>query len=128
MSRLSSGVRLAAGPVSGGVVFSKLSKLLNQEDALSVPCLQHFRNYCGAIKVARCGPGAPHGSAGRAGPRKGLSLSYSVCTNCETAYAVIPALRRRALAGRRNAADGHDPSLLISHYRLLHPSHHADKR
>jgi hypothetical protein len=32
------------GPVTGGVVFSKLSKLLNQEDALSAPCLQHFRN------------------------------------------------------------------------------------
>jgi hypothetical protein len=25
-------------PVSGGVVFSKLSKLLNQENALSAPC------------------------------------------------------------------------------------------
>jgi hypothetical protein len=28
------------GPVTGGVVFSKLSKLLNQEDALSAPCLR----------------------------------------------------------------------------------------
>jgi hypothetical protein len=28
------------GLVSGGVVFSKLSKLLNQEDALSEPCLR----------------------------------------------------------------------------------------
>jgi hypothetical protein len=27
-------------PVSGGVVLSKLSKLLNQEDALSAPCLR----------------------------------------------------------------------------------------
>jgi hypothetical protein len=26
--------------VSGGVVFSKLSKLLNQEDALSAPCFK----------------------------------------------------------------------------------------
>jgi hypothetical protein len=26
--------------VSGGVIFSKLSKLLNQEDALSAPCLR----------------------------------------------------------------------------------------
>jgi hypothetical protein len=26
--------------LSGGVVFSKLSKLLNQEDALSVPCFR----------------------------------------------------------------------------------------
>jgi hypothetical protein len=28
------------GLVSGGVVFPKLSKLLNQEDALSAPCLR----------------------------------------------------------------------------------------
>jgi hypothetical protein len=41
--------------LSGVVAFPKLSKLLNQEDALSAPCLQHFRNYCDAIKVARCG-------------------------------------------------------------------------
>jgi hypothetical protein len=67
-------------PVSGGgVVFSKLSKLLNQENALSAPC-----------------------------------------------YALISALRRRALAGRRNTAERRNPSL--SHYRLLSPSHHAGKR
>jgi hypothetical protein len=35
---------------SGGVVFSKLSKLLNQEDALGAPCLQRF-----VIPVARPG-------------------------------------------------------------------------
>jgi hypothetical protein len=29
-------------PVSGGVVFSKLSKLLNQEDALSAPVYSTF--------------------------------------------------------------------------------------
>jgi hypothetical protein len=39
---------------SGGVVFSKLSKLLNQEDALGAPCLQRFRDYSGATKLARC--------------------------------------------------------------------------
>ena len=55
------------GVVTGDVVFSKLSKLLNQEDALSAPCLKHSRNYSGPIKLARCGPGQP-------GPRKGLSL------------------------------------------------------
>jgi hypothetical protein len=37
-----------------------------------------------------------------------------------------------ALAGRstarRNAADRLDSSLLMSHYCLLHPTHHADKR
>jgi hypothetical protein len=41
---------LASGRCPVGVVFSKLSKLLNQEDALSAPCLQHFRNDCGAIR------------------------------------------------------------------------------
>ena len=29
---------------------------------------------------------------------------------------------------RRNAADRLDRSLLMSHYCLLHPTHHADKR
>jgi hypothetical protein len=44
----------AAGRCPG--VFSKLSKLLNQEDALGAPCcLKHFRNYGGPIRVARCG-------------------------------------------------------------------------
>ena len=42
-------------PVSGDVVFSKLSKLLNQEDALSAPCLKHFHNYWWPIKLATCG-------------------------------------------------------------------------
>jgi hypothetical protein len=42
--------------LSVGVVFPKLSKLLNQEDALSAPCLKHFRNYCGPIKLARVVP------------------------------------------------------------------------
>ena len=41
---------------------------------------------------------------------------------------VIVALRMRVLAGRRNAADRLNPSLLMSHYGLLHPTHHADKR
>jgi hypothetical protein len=54
-----------AGPILGisavriyetsGVALSELSKLLNQENALSVPCLKHFRNYCGPIKLATCG-------------------------------------------------------------------------
>ena len=35
---------------------------------------------------------------------------------------------RRGRRNRRNAADRLDPSLLISHYCLLHPTHHADKR
>ena len=41
--------------LSRGVAFPKLSKLLNQEHALSAPCLKHFRNYSGPIRVARCG-------------------------------------------------------------------------
>jgi hypothetical protein len=52
----------------------------------------------------------------------------SVCINCETAYAVISALRRRALARRRNAAERLNPSLLITLPFLLNPSHHADER
>jgi hypothetical protein len=59
--RLYSGL---VGPgLSGRVAFSELSKLLNQEDALSAPC-----------------------------------------------YAVNPAPRRRALAGRNHAADRRNPS------------------
>jgi hypothetical protein len=42
-----------SGPVTRGVVFSKLSKLLNQEDALSAPCLQHFRNRCAAFLLTQ---------------------------------------------------------------------------
>jgi hypothetical protein len=41
-------------------------------------------------------------------------------------YAVSSALRRRALAGRWNAAERRNP--LLSHYHLLHRSHHAGKR
>jgi hypothetical protein len=40
---------------TSGVAFSELSKLLNQGNALSVPCLKRFRNYCGPIKLATCG-------------------------------------------------------------------------
>jgi hypothetical protein len=73
-------------PVSGGAVFSKLSKLLNQEDALSAPRLKHFRNYSGPIRVARCG--FPWEKTTK-------RPVASVCINCETAYAVISALHRR---------------------------------
>jgi hypothetical protein len=68
-------------PPAGARWVSKLSKLLNQENALSAPCL----------RGDSCSPQAPP-------------------------------------AGRGNAADRRDPSLLMSHYSLLHPSHHADKR
>jgi hypothetical protein len=37
------------GPMSGGVLFSKLSKLLNQENALSAPC----------SRINSCSPQAP---------------------------------------------------------------------
>jgi hypothetical protein len=62
------------GMVSGGVVFPGLSKLLHQEDALGVPCLD----------------------------------------------TVIVALRRRALAGRGNAADRPSSVTSMSPYGLLH--------
>jgi hypothetical protein len=73
-------------PQAGVRVFSKLSKLLNQEDALSAPCLKHFPNYYGPIKVAMCGFLGRTTSKGNPG---------SVCIHCESAYAVISALRRR---------------------------------
>ena len=77
-----------------GVLFPKLSKLLNQENALSVPC-------------------SPRALAGRS-----------------MAARQAPRLAGAGEAQRdsRNAADGLDPSLLMSHYCLLHPTHHADKR
>jgi hypothetical protein len=43
-------------------------------------------------------------------------------------FAGAPAGRSTASRDRRNAADRLDPSLLMSHYCLLHPTHHADKR
>jgi hypothetical protein len=69
------------GMVSGGVVFSGLSKLLNQEGALGVPCLD----------------------------------------------TVIVALRRRALARRRNAADRRHPSLRC-YLTVCYTGHQAGKR
>ena len=69
------------GMVPGGVVFLGLSKLLNQEDALGVPCLD----------------------------------------------TVILALRRRALAWRRNAADRRSPSLRY-HITACYTGHQAGKR
>ena len=69
------------GLVSGGVVFLGLSKLLHQEDALGVPCLD----------------------------------------------TVIVALRRRALAWRRNAADRRHPSLRC-HTTVCYTGHQAGKR
>jgi hypothetical protein len=41
---------------------------------LRINPLTQFRNYFGTVKIARCGPGTPHGTPGRAGPRKGRSL------------------------------------------------------
>jgi hypothetical protein len=98
---------------------------------LRIKPLSQFRNYCGPIKIARCGPGTPHGKPGRAGPRKGRSLqsrpiaklpgrwyasperssnSYD-CNNTLTVREVIryqvnrPA---RALAADREAGRGRD--------------------
>jgi hypothetical protein len=55
MSRIGFLERDAWMTLGTSVVFSKLSKLLNQEDALGAPCLQRFRDYSGATKLARCG-------------------------------------------------------------------------
>jgi hypothetical protein len=126
---------------------SKLSKLLNQEDALSAPLFKAFRNYHGPIKFARCGfpwekttkrPVASRISCSaalaenndvRLSSRKVACSSVvpptstgnpgPVYTNCETACAVISALRRRALAGRRNPAERRNP--LLSNLSLAAP-------
>jgi hypothetical protein len=98
---------------------------------LRIKPLSQFRNYCGPIKIARCGPCTPHGKPGRAEPRKGRSLqskpiaklpgrwyasperssnSYD-CNNTLTVREVIryqvnrPA---RALAADREAGRGRD--------------------
>jgi hypothetical protein len=115
------------GPVPGGCGVLQVVKTAQSRGRTERTLfLQHFRNYCGAIKVARCG--FPWEKTTK-------RPVASVCTNCETAYAVISALRRRALAGRstasrdrRNAAESRNPSLLMSHYRLRSPIHHAGKR
>jgi hypothetical protein len=147
MSRLSSGVRVlwpsdGLGPSVRWCGVFQVVKTAHQEDALSAPCLQHFRNYCAATKVARRGcpwekttkrPVAPRIACGaalaendyvRLSSRKVACSSSvpptstgnpgSICINCETVYAVISALHRRALAGRRNAAERLNPSLLIT--------------
>jgi hypothetical protein len=84
-----SGLAVTIQPESGGVVFSKLSKLLNQEHALGVPCLQHFRNDCGAIKVARFGfPGEKTAkepvACSSVVPTTSAGNPVSVCSDCET--------------------------------------------
>ena len=63
-SRLSSAsVSSRLGPVTSGGVFSRLSKLLNLEDALSAPCLRSdFRS--------------PHSPAERRDVRKGLICRF----------------------------------------------------
>jgi hypothetical protein len=52
------------GRVTGGVVFSKLSKLLNQEDALSAPCL----------RGDFCSPQGPRGAQGYCGEASSVTF------------------------------------------------------
>jgi hypothetical protein len=78
-----------------GVLFLKLSKLLNQGDALSAPCFSRAPSRAAPRPAPRHAP--RHAGAGGAGETGG-------------------------------AADGLNPSLLMSNYCLLHPTHHADKR
>ena len=89
-------------------VFSKLSKLLNQERALSAPCLRHFCNYGGGAKAV---------VSSRENHEKACRFGMHRLRNCLNA--VISALRRRALARRGCAADGLHRHLM-SHYGLLH--------
>jgi hypothetical protein len=106
------------GPLTGDVVSSKLSRLLNQEDALSAPCLKHFRDYCGPVELARCG--FPWEKTTK-------RPVASVCTNRETAYAVISVLSRPP-RGARGYCGKASLVALIVRYRLRSPSHHFAKR
>jgi hypothetical protein len=106
--RLSSSVRVTWPGMAPDRVFFKLSKLLNQERALSAPCLSHFCNYGGGAKAV-VSLGENHEKAWRFGMHR-----LRKCLN-----AVISALRRHALARRGNAADGLHRHLM-SHYGLLH--------
>ena len=105
--------------LSGVVAFPKLSKLLNQEDALSAPWLTAFSQLRGPIKVARCG--FPWEKTTK-------RPNTSICANCETAYAVNSALRRRRPRGAQECCGQAEPFNLMSPYRFGSPSHHARKR
>jgi hypothetical protein len=97
--------RDAFRPVSSGVS-SELSKLLNQEGALSAPCLKHFHNYRGPTKVARCGPFGLH-------PLR----------RCLGGDSCSPQAPSRSAGMLRTG--------IIRHCHIIvfdHPSHHADKR
>jgi hypothetical protein len=90
---------------------SKLSKLLNQENALSVPCLKALSQLRGPIKVPRRGFPWEKTTKSLSLPRFpaaqhwfGLHLSRS----CARGDFCSP----QAPGGRRNAADRRDPSLL----------------
>jgi hypothetical protein len=52
----------------------------------------------------------------------------SVCTNCETAYAVNSALRRQRPCGAQECCGQAEPFTLMSPYRFGSPSHHARGR
>jgi hypothetical protein len=60
---------------------------------------------------------------------KGREVWFSLGENHEKACG-FPGflLSAGARAGRRDAADRRNPSLVMSHLHLLHPSHHAGKR
>jgi hypothetical protein len=114
--RLSSSVRVIWPEMAPDPVFSKLSKLLNQERALGAPCLKHFCNYGGGAKAV-VSSGENHEKACHFGMHR-----LRKCLN-----AVISALRRHALARRGNAADGASPSLDVTFW-FATPSHQAVER
>jgi hypothetical protein len=72
-----------------GPVFPKLSKLLNQRARTERTLLKHFRNQAGGAKAARC-------EFPREITKKACRFGPHPLPNCLNA--VIPALRRRALA------------------------------
>ena len=99
----------ASSRVFRGVVFSKLSKLLNQERRTGRTLLTSvftIQWHDQAREVGLAIRSAPTGSP----------------------YALMSALHLRAVARRGNAGDRYHLLFFMSHSRLLHPSHHAGKR
>src|SRR5271168_2642420 len=82
---------------------------------------------------ARLRPGSPDlPSIGvfiyRLSLRWGCAVSQVVKTAQSRGRTERTLLFAGALAGRMNAAGRLDPSLPMSHYCLLHPTHHAEER
>jgi hypothetical protein len=89
-------------------VFSQVVKTTQSRERTERTLLKALSQYCGPIKVARCG--FPWEKTTK-------RPVASVYTHCEIAYGDFCS-PQAGHAGRGNAADRRDPSLLMSHYSL----------